>query len=179
MIFNLLSLISKWVEKMINISKQRIFCILILSTILLSSFTVKSEDNKITVEYFYGEHCDTCNETKSLINSMEQYYGDKINLQRYPVEDDPETANYSKMVDYYGFRHYPAVVILNQSSGSFETIPYEEITTDNLILIIDSYLAGDNEETQTDQNNEFNIFLIIVPIVIVLIIVAAIIKKYK
>ena len=176
-----------------NIAKYTIICILILSTILLSSQTVRSEDNKITIEYFYDEsdRCDSCNYTKPLINSLELYYGDKINLQRSPVEDDPETENYSKMVDYYEFRHYPALVVLNESSGSYTKFTYNDLYDEDndldpleqpfetLKSTIDLYLAGSNEETQTDQGIDFNVFLIIAPIVIALIIVVFITNKHR
>lgn len=165
-----------------NSARSIIISLLLISIVIISLYAVKSEDEKIIVEYFYGEYCDTCNETKPIIDSIEQYYGDRINISRYSVEDDPETENYQRMVDFYEFEQYPAIVVLNQTSEYYTKMSYEEITVNNLILTIDQYLTGENQENtdnQVDQNIVFNIILILLLIVIILAAVILIIKKNK
>ena len=169
------------------ITRYTIILILLSLMFLVPLQPVASENNKITLEYFYGEDCESCNLTgKPIINNIEQSYGDKITIKRYSVEDDPETENYQKMVNYYGFEYYPAIVVLNQSSGSYTKFSYDDLDDENLLKplenlksTIDLYLAGENEETQVDQDITFNALLIIGLIAIALVIVVLIKKRYK
>ena len=169
------------------ITRYTIICMLIISTIFFIPSTVKSEDNKIIVEYFYGEGCDSCNITGTpIINNIEQSYGNKITIKRYSVLVDPETENYQKMVNYYGFEYYPAIVVLNQSSGSYTKFSYDDLDDENLMKplqnlksTIDLYLAGENEEMEVDQDITLNALLIIGLIVIALVIIVFIRRRYK
>jgi len=156
------------------IVRYAVIFVLLSSIIIASSQSVASEDSEVVMEYFYGEECPACNETKPLIDNMEQYYGNKITLQLYSVVDDPGTENYQRWRGYYGFQQYPSVVIMNLSNGYYTLFQYEdladEFAEENLKYTIDGYIAGNysgiqinqNRSTINDTSSSLDIFLVIV-----------------
>jgi thiol-disulfide isomerase/thioredoxin len=162
------------------IARYTIIFILLFSIFLVYLQPVKSDDSKIVLQYFYNETCLACNETKPIINGIEQYYGDKITIQRYQVEDNPETENYKKWRNYYEFQYLPSVVVLNLSSGSYTKFPYGQIDEEQIKITIEKYIAGENSETSEDQNKSINIYFIAGAVVVIIgIVLYILVKKVK
>jgi len=163
------------------IARYTIIFILLFSIFLVYLQPVKSDDTKIVLQYFYNEDCPACNETKPIINSIEQYYGDKITIQRYQVEDNPETENYKKWRNYYGFQYLPSVVVLNISSGSYTKFTDEQIDEEQIKITIEKYIAGENNEMPEDQNKSINIYYVAGAVVVINIgiVLYILVKKVK
>jgi len=167
------------------IARYAVIFVLLFLIALTPLQSIASEDSEVVMEYFYGDECPACNETKPLIDNIGQYYGNEITLQLYSVVNDPETENYQRWRDYYGFQHYPSVVIMDPSNGYYTLFQYEDLSDDgaeeNLKHTIDGYLAGNysgiqvnqNQSTINDISSSLDIFLVIV--LLAAIVVAAII----
>jgi len=87
--------------------------ILFLSVLFTILQTASAEQNDVTLEFFYRNGCPLCNDTKPIINAIEEKYVDRITVKRYLVTLTSE--NYTLFNQTYGFYLLPAVVLSNQT----------------------------------------------------------------
>jgi hypothetical protein len=108
--------------------------------IFICSFVkyIKAEESSVIVEFYFSEGCDLCEEKKPVIDEIENYYNNTIQVLRLSL-DIPE--NEEKFYSY-NFSNYPGVVVLNQSNNKYNIFQYESITFDNLKNSIDYHLKG-------------------------------------
>ena len=99
-----------------------------LITVILLSLTflsltqiVTAEKDDVVLEFFYTDTCPLCNQTKPLINNIETDYNESITVKRYLAVKNVTLENYTYFHDHYGFRHVPAVVVLNQTNQTLFT----------------------------------------------------------
>lgn len=135
--------------------------ITVLFVILLNATLIQpviADNDKVLVEFFYTTGgCTACNETKPIIDEIEQYYVNNITLQRLLVIDDKNSENYIKLGIYLEEVQVPTIVIKNQSNGDYTLFEWEDIDKlnfiDTLKDTIDSYIIGNYTKTSTDPNN--------------------------
>lgn len=99
---------------------------------------VIAEDSNVTVEFYYKEGCDSCEEKASVIDDIENFYDDNITVYRFSVS----IQEYREKFFSYGFTDYPGVVIKNDSNGPVLTFDFRNITLENLKNAIDYHLFG-------------------------------------
>lgn len=156
----------------------RYFLITILFALLVFAFVqpVVAEENQVTVEFFFAEGCNHCEEKEPIIDDIEQIYENNITIIRLSVDF---TENRQKFFDY-GFTNSPGVVILNQTGVNHSIFRYETITLGNLRNAIDYHLAGNYTQPPPEPEEDicietpfgtfcFNLSEISLPVITVII----------
>ena len=123
-----------------NKNKHYLIILLLLILTLPSSLqSINAEKNDVILEFFYSSRCPACNQTKPIINDIENEYNTSITVIRYLVSSNKTSENYILWGDYYGFQYVPAVVVSNQTDQilfNYSQIDKEDIeNTINLLLI--------------------------------------------
>jgi hypothetical protein len=140
-----------------NKSLRSFLIISVFSFFILSCVEpVNAEDSEIVLEFFISSKpCDSCDEKKPIIASIENIYGENITVDRYLVHKVDYEENYNRFVRY-GFKIVPAVAVRNLSAKDFDVLlPYEDITEDSLIEAIEYHFDGNYSypapETEHDE----------------------------
>jgi hypothetical protein len=122
-------------------------CFLIITFISLFIFSflepVAAENSEIVLEFFISSKtCDSCDEKKPIVTTIEELYGENITVDRYLVHIKDYEENYNRFVNY-GFKNVPAIAVRNLSAKDFDVmLPYEDITEEDLIDAIEYHFEG-------------------------------------
>jgi len=141
-----------------------IFFVLLFIILLINSVSAEETDDTknapvVIVEYFYGEICSTCaTETTPIINEIEEYYGDRITIEKLPVDAITYHENLDKMNSYSNkIKNYPVVVVKNLSvpnAISWFTYDLLNFSYENIKNSIEYHLIGNYEEEQPEAEKE-------------------------
>ena len=134
----------------------RYFYLIFLICLIVISFSkpVVAENSNIVLEFFISSsYCESCEEKKPIVNEIENFYSANLTIIRYPVDTSTNIDNFTKFKSY-GFKTLPGVVVKNISVGEKFTIslPYEDITFENLKNAVDYHLIGNYSEEAPEQN---------------------------
>lgn len=151
--------------------------ILIFTLAFISLTNITSAENKeITLEFFYTNNCPLCEQTKSIINEIEEKYNGKININRILV-GNKTSESYSYFNGTYGFHYVPAIVILNQTDQFL--LNYALINQENIEGIIDTMLHEIEAEPEEQSLNIYILLIILIIPAIAIITVFLDKKKHK
>jgi len=132
--------------------------IIIFTCFFLVSFVkpVVAENSNVILEFYYSEGCGHCEEKASVIDDVENFYGDNITVYRFSLSIQDNLKKFSS----YGFTDYPGVVVKNESNGNYSTFSYGTITFENLKNAIDYHLAGNysKEPPKATEDSTFCFF---------------------
>ena len=85
------------------------FLLLVSIMILSSSFVFASDaqdsqlNNKVNIEYFWGDGCSHCANLEPWLDSFEKEYADKVILNRHEIwKNRQEAVNFSQLMQIYG-----------------------------------------------------------------------------
>jgi len=127
--------------------KRYLRCFLIITIFTFFIFakteSVFAGNDEIVLEFFISSKpCDSCDEKKPIVATIESIYGDNITVNRYLVHKNDYEENYNRFISY-GFKIVPAIAVRNLSAKDFDVLlPYEDITEENLIEAIEYHLQG-------------------------------------
>lgn len=131
-----------------NKYKHYLVIIILLSSAFLAVLQpVTAEKNDVILEFFYSSRCPACNQTKPLINDIENEYNASITVERYLVSSNKTSENYTLWGDYYGFQYVPAVVVSNQTNQTLFT--YKQINKVDVENTINLQLFGEEPKQTT------------------------------
>jgi hypothetical protein len=116
---------------------------------------INAEDSEIVLEFFISSKpCDSCEEKKPIVETIENIYGEKITVERFLVHRIDYEENYDRFVSY-GFRIVPALAVRNLSAPDFDVlISYEDITEENLIEAVEYHLDGNYTTSTPDLEDD-------------------------
>ena len=140
--------------------------IIILFTSLIFIQNSTAEKNKITIEFFYTKDCTWCNNTKPVINDIEEKYQDNITVNRLFILS-MASENYTYLNSTYKQTHLPVVVVSNKTNYTLFT-PTELYYSADQMLDIENAIISMSSETEvnpehkpSDTNNDNNNLLLI------------------
>ena len=167
-------------------NKGLLIIILILTLTFISLTNITSAENKeITLEFFYTSNCPLCDQTKPIINEIEEEYSSNLQVKRILVTNS-SSYNYTYFNQTYGFRYVPAIVISNETNQIL--LNYTKINKNNIENTIETMLpeeiGSDPESNKTDtkpqpKEEELNTYLLLIVILVFPVIILAIILFNK
>jgi len=134
-------------------------CFLIISFLSLFIFAslepVVAENSDIVIEFFISSKpCDSCDEKKPIVETIENLYGENITVERYLVHKNDYEENYNRFISY-GFKIVPAIAVRNLSAIDFDVLlPYEDINEENLIDAIEYHFDGNYTSSPPEIKND-------------------------
>lgn len=93
----------------------------------------------VTIQYFHQKGCHDCEITDPIVDRIEAQYNNSIIITRFETSTIEGFNQWNK----YGFLEVPAIVMNNETK-----IPKEEITEENLKMLIDEYLMEEENNTE-------------------------------
>jgi thiol-disulfide isomerase/thioredoxin len=128
----------------------------VLVGFLIFSFVVQSvaAENQVIVDFYYSKTCGACHAYVPIIENITAHYAENYSGTVIIQEKDVgENATYRKEMHDRGVS-YPSVVVNNETK-----IPKANLTYDNLIEVIDAYVA------KLDINHNFDNMILYLPII--------------
>jgi len=131
-----------------NKNKHYYILFLIITLTLVSSLqSITAEKNDVILEFFYTNKCPAYNQTKPIINDIENEYNASITVKRYLVSGNKTSENYILWGDHYGFQYVPAVIVSNQNDQFL--FDYSEIDKENIENTINLLLSEEKPKQTT------------------------------
>lgn len=109
--------------------------------------SITAEKNDVILEFFYTNKCPAYNQTKPIINDIENEYNASITVKRYLVSGNKTSENYILWGDHYGFQYVPAVIVSNQNDQFL--FDYSEIDKENIENTINLLLSEEKPKQTT------------------------------
>jgi cytochrome c biogenesis protein CcdA len=123
--------------------------------IFISLEPVVAENSDIVIEFFISSKpCDSCDEKKPIVETIEELYGENITIDLYLVHKNDYEENYNRFINY-GFKIVPAIAVRNLTAKDFDVLLlYEDITEENLIDAIEYHFDGNYTTSPPEKEQD-------------------------
>ena len=118
---------------------QCLFSVLLCFFLVLLSGQEVGAEHTVVLAYYYSASCGSCKPKTAIVEEIAQNYTGRVAVIMKEVGSNQTNR---EEWESYGFTLYPSAVINNETK-----IPKENITRENLELLLNSYLAASEENT--------------------------------